>query len=234
MGFVPQPNLRTSRHERLQAKLSMSEPPVDEQAGTRRGWSGLLEPPVAAAINHLLKSASWARERLKPCAGKIARFKLPPFTVTLVILDSGELADASALASADASFTLTPGIALRMLAHDQHTWQQVEVSGDTALTREILYVAQNLRWDFEEDLSRVFGDVAAHRMTSAARELDRWRRDTVDSFARSAAAYWTEERPLIAARENVERFVRDVDQLRDDVARLEKRLGLLMQRSGGH
>ena len=207
--------------------------PVDEQAGTRHGWPGLFAPPVAAAINHLLKNASWARERLQPCAGKTARFALAPFTVTLAILDSGELADAPASASADASFTLTPGIALRMLAHDQHAWQQVEVSGDTALTREILYVAQNLRWDVEEDLSRVFGDVAAHRMTSAARELDRWRRDTMDSFARSAAAYWTEERPLIAPRENVEHFIRDVDHLRDDVARLEKRIGHLLERGGG-
>jgi ubiquinone biosynthesis protein UbiJ len=200
---------------------------------TRSGSSGLFQPPVAAVINHLLKSASWARERLKPCAGKIARFKLAPFTVALVILDSGEVADAPALASADASFTLTAGIALRMLAHDPHAWQQVEVSGDTELTREILYVVQNLRWDVEEDLSRVFGDVAAHRMASAAHELDRWRRDTVDSFARSAAAYWTEERPLIAARGNVERFVRDVDQLRDDVARLEKRIGNLLEKTDG-
>ena len=211
----------------------MSEAPADEGMHTRRGWPGLFEPPVAAAINHLLKSASWARERLKPCAGKIVRFKLAPFTVALVILDSGELADAPATAGADASFTLTTGIALRMLARDQHAWQQVEVSGDTALTREILYVAQNLRWDVEEDLSRVFGDVAAHRMASAAHELDRWRRDTVDSFARSAAAYWTEERPLIAARENVEGFIRDVDQLRDDVARFDKRIEHLIARGGG-
>ena len=208
----------------------MSESPADERTHPGRGWPGLFAPPVAAAINHLLKSASWARERLRPCAGKTARFTLAPFIVTLAIRDSGELADAPGAVGADASFTLTPGIALRMLARDQHAWQEVEVSGDTALAREILYVAQNLRWDVEEDLSRVVGDVAAHRMVSTARDLDRWGRDTADSFARSAAAYWTEERPLIASRADVERFVRDVDQLRDDVARLEKRLTRLSHR----
>ena len=192
----------------------------------------MLEPPVAAAINHLLKSASWARDRLKPCAGKIARFTVAPFTITLTILDSGEIADAPATGSADASFTLTPGIALRMLAADQSAWQQIGVSGDTALTREILYVAQNLRWDLEEDLSRVFGDIAAHRMVRAAHELNYWRRETAWSFARSLAAYWTDERPLIASRGNVERIVRDVDNLRDDVARLEKRIVNLSHRQG--
>ena len=206
--------------------------PVHEPTRAGPGWSGLFEPPVTAAINHLLRSASWARERLKPCAGKIARFNLAPFTVTLEIRESGEIADAPASRTADATFTLTQGAALRMLAADPHAWQQVEASGDTALTREILYVAQNLRWDIEEDLSRVFGDVIAHRMTRAANELKRWQRETADSFARSAATYWTEERPLIASRESVERFVRDVDNLRDDVARVEKRIANLAQVHG--
>ena len=203
---------------------------ADDQASTRRGAPRLFEPPVAAAINHLLRSASWARERLQPSAGKIARFTVAPFTVTLAILDSGEIAAAPAAGNADASFTLTPGVALRMLAADQNAWQQVEVSGDTVLTREILYIAQNLRWDIEEDLSRVFGDVAAHRMVRAGDELNRWGRETAASFAHSLAAYWTEERPLIAARADVDSFVRDVDNLRDDVARLDKRITILLDR----
>ncbi len=126
--------------------------------------------------------------------------------------------------------TLTPGVALRLLATDADAWQKVDVAGDTALAREILYIAQNLRWDVEEDLSRVFGDIAAHRMVKAAAEVKRWQRDSAENLARAAAAYWTEERPLIAARQDVERFVRDVDNLRDDVARLEKRIQQLLNR----
>ena len=45
------------------------------------------------------------------------------------------------------------------------------VAGDAALAREILYIAQNLKWDVEEDLSRVFGDVAAHRMVDGRRRI---------------------------------------------------------------
>ena len=186
-----------------------------------------FKPPAAAALNHLLRSASWARARLHPFAGKIARFELAPFTTTLAVLESGEVADAPAAATPDARFTLTPGVALRMLAGDADAWQKVVSGGDAALAREILYIAQNLRWDVEEDLSRVFGDIAAHRMVAAANGIKRWQRDTADNFARAAAAYWTEERPLIAARPDVERFVRAVDNLRDDVARLGKRIDRL-------
>ena len=198
--------------------------PARDTASAGPGLTALFTRPVAAAINHLLEDASWARERLKPFAGKTARFNLAPFAVTLAIRACGGVEDSTAAGAADASFTLTPGLALRMLADDSNAWQEVEVGGDTTLAREILAIAQNLDWDIEADLSRVFGDIAAHRMAQAGAELKRWQRETADSVARSAAAYWTEERPLIATRQDIERFLRDVDALRDDVARIEKRL----------
>ena len=233
--------------------------PAHDAASAGAGPAAVFSPPVAAAINHLLRGAAWARERLIPFAGKTARFNFAPFAVTLTILDSGEVEDCASNESAcppdtlaerrdagtgavarypqtagcasnesarppDASFTLTPGVALRMLSGDNNAWQDVQVSGDTALAREILIVAQNLRWDAEEDLSRVFGDIAAHRMVQAGSSFMRWQRQTAGSFARSAAAYWTDEQPLIATRHDIERFVREVDALRDDVARLEKRI----------
>jgi ubiquinone biosynthesis accessory factor UbiJ len=194
------------------------------QEQSHAGPAFKFRPPTAAAINHLLRSASWARERLQPFAGKIARFELIPFTIAFAILDTGEVIDAAPGTVPDATFTLTPGIALRMLAGDSGAWQQTTVTGDGALAREILYIAQNLNWDIEEDLSRVVGDIAAHRMVAAANELRRWQRESARSFSQAMAAYWTDEQPLIANKQDVERFVCEVDTLRDDVARLEKRL----------
>ena len=208
----------------------MSGPANDAGIGPGPTASGLFKPPFAAAVNHLLQGASWACDRLKPFAGKTVRFNLAPFAVTLAIRDSGEVADAAASGAADASFALTPGIALRMLAADSNAWQEVAFEGDTALAREILAIAQNLKWDIEEDLSRVFGDIAAHRMVEAGARLRRWQIDTFDSIARSAVAYWTEEQPLIASRQDIDQFLRDVDTLRDDVARVEQRVASRLQR----
>ena len=202
--------------------------PAPDGAGA--GIASLFTPPLVAAVNHVLKSASWARAQLKPFAGKTVRFQVAPFAFSLEIRESGEVGE-SAKIDADATFTLTPGIALRIAAGDQNAWREVAAQGDTALAREILVIAQNLRWDAEEDLSRVFGDIAAHRMVQTANELKRWQRDTAGSFARSAAAYWTEEQPLIATRQDVESFVRDVDALRDDVARIEKRIDRLQEKN---
>jgi ubiquinone biosynthesis protein UbiJ len=43
-------------------------------------------------------------------------------------------------------------------------------------------------------------------------------------LSRSFAEYWTEERPLIAKTTHVKQFIAEVDALRDDVERLEKRV----------
>ena len=235
--------------------------PAHDAAGAGAGLGAIFTPTVAAAINHLLRNASWACERLKPFCGKTVQFTLAPFAVTLAINASGEdeatisrprdtlaerpvagtgaearypqtagCASNESARPTDATFTLTPGVALRMLASDQNAWQNVQVSGDTELAREILFVAQHLRWDAEEDLSRVFGDIIAHRIVQTAGDLKHWQQQTTDSIARSAAAYWTDEQPLLAARHDVERFVREVDALRDDAARFEKRLQHLMNR----
>jgi ubiquinone biosynthesis protein UbiJ len=209
----------------------MSSAPASEQASPRRGFGNLLEPPFAAAINHLLRQASWARERLQPFAGSVVRFDVAPFSVALEILNDGNVA--STPADPTVTFRLTPALAARMAAQDASAWREVDTSGDLGLAREILYLAQNLRWDFEEDLSRVFGDVVAHRLASAGRAFANWQRGSIANVAMQATTYWTEEQPLIAARPLIEQFNLDVDALRDDLARFEKRLELLEARRTG-
>jgi ubiquinone biosynthesis protein UbiJ len=197
-------------------------------SATDGGQRKLPPPPVAPALNHLLRRASWARERLAAHAGKTVCFDVPPLSVSLEILATGEVAASSA--DATTTFRLTPALALRIAATGRDAWRDVETSGDLSLARDVLYLAENLRWDAEEDLSRVFGDILAHRIAGAGNALLRWQQDSARSLLQQAAAYWTEERPLIAARPLLEQFARDVDMLRDDVARFEKRLDLLAAR----
>ena len=198
-------------------------------AGADSGFAGFFRSPVVVAINHILAGASWAQDRLKPHAGKRIHISVVPFSITLTILDSGNVTNSTHGDTADTRIALTPGTALHMLTTDANAWRNAQVEGDTALARDILHLAQNLRWDIEEDLSRVFGDIVAHRMARAGSELRRWQRSTAENLARSAAAYWTEERPLVATRDDVQRYVREVDVLRDDVARAEKRLDTLLR-----
>jgi ubiquinone biosynthesis protein UbiJ len=47
----------------------------------------------------------------------------------------------------------------------------VKIEGDVMLAAELGWLADNLRWDIEEDLSRLFGDVPAHAMVDAGQRL---------------------------------------------------------------
>ncbi len=184
----------------------------------------MLDPAISSSINHLLRSNTWAVLRLVPYAGKTAQFVCPPFTFALTVMDNGEVETATAAATPDVIINFTPGLLLRMATRDETAWKEINIEGDTGFAAAINHVASNLRWDAEEDLSRIFGDIVAHRMVQTGRTLDQWRAQSMDNLVRSFAEYWTEERPLIARAQDVVQFNRDVDALRDDAARLEKRL----------
>jgi ubiquinone biosynthesis protein UbiJ len=179
---------------------------------------------AAGFINHLLHGASWARDGLKPFAGRTARIEALPFAFALTVVENGEITAAATGAVPDVTLRVTPGLLLRLAARDENAWREIDIAGDADFASAIHHVARNLRWDVEEDLSRVFGDIAAHRMAEAGRTARRWGEQAADNTARSFAEYWTEEQPLIAARRDLDGFGRAVDQLRDDTARLEKRL----------
>jgi len=179
---------------------------------------------IAAGLNHLLRSASWARDALRPHAGKTVRLEIAPFSHALTVLDNGEVAPAASGARPSTRIQLTPGVMLRVVANDETAWQDVHLEGDTELGTVIHHLARHLRWDAEEDLSRVFGDILAHRMVRSGRELRRWSEQALENTGRSFAEYWTEEQPLIAGARDLDAFYRDVDQLRDAVDRLEKRI----------
>jgi ubiquinone biosynthesis accessory factor UbiJ len=179
---------------------------------------------AAGFINHLLRAASWARDELKTYTGRTARIEVAPFAFSLTVLESGEIGPAAADTIPAVTVKLTPGLMLRLAARDEKAWHEIDITGDTDFASTIHHIARNLRWDVEEDLSRVFGDVVAHRMAAAGRTVQHWGEEAADNTARSFAEYWTEEQPLIAARRDLDEFGRAVDQLRDDTARLEKRL----------
>ena len=194
--------------------------------------AGAFDSAAAAAINHLLRGASWARDERKRFAGRTARFDLAPLALSLTAQATGEVAPAEAGSVPAVTIRLTPGLMLRLAARDEAAWREIEATGDADFATAINFVAHNLRWDVEEDLSRAFGDIAAHRMAESGRTLRRWSEQALENTGRSFAEYWTEERPLIAGKHDLEAFNRAVDELRDDVARLEKRLEQHSRRHG--
>ena len=186
--------------------------------------SAFLPHPATAALNHVLRSAPLAMERLRKHAGRTAAFHVGPVTLAFTVQTTGEVTAAVPGATRDLEVRLSPFLLPRLAAHEEAAYREIEMQGDMELAHEISFLARHLTWDYEEDLSRVIGDIAAHRFAEGARGFARWTRQAGVRSAQGAAEYWTEESPLIASRVKVEGFVRDVSELRDGVERLEKRI----------
>lgn len=190
----------------------------------------MFEALSIPAINRLLRSHPWAVERLRTHAGKTARLVCLPAEWRATLSESGEFKKAHADSVPDVTISVTPGVLLRAAAGDETAWNAAEVTGDAEFAAALDYLRRNVRWDFEEDLSRLTGDIAAHRIANGARELERWSRRAVANLAQAFAEYAIHERPLVADARAVEAFNREVDVVRDDAERLQKRLELLQQR----
>jgi len=185
----------------------------------------MIERGAVAGLNHLLTQQPWATERLKAFAGQGVEFRCPPFPdLRLRITDGGLLDRAQAEAASALVVKLTPGALPFLLARDETARKQVEIEGSADLASAVDYLFRNLTWDVEEDLSRVFGDIVAHRLASGGTAFAAWQREAALRLAENLVEYWTEEQPLLARPADVENFCSNVDTLRDDVARLEKRI----------
>ena len=190
----------------------------------------MLTDIVAAVSRHLLQPAQWARSRLAEHAGKHVKVGIALGDLFLCVTDDGYLETAASDALPDLVVTLTPMATAKFLADREAGWREARIEGDAEFASAISFVMSNLRWDYEEDLSRVVGDVAAHRIAHGARVLSAWPAEAADSFGRAAAEYLSEERRALATPLSVEIFTEEVDEVRDAVERLEKRIDRLARR----
>jgi ubiquinone biosynthesis protein UbiJ len=183
----------------------------------------MIEQIAVVALNHLLRDAQWARERLAPSAGKTVRLAVWPVTVDLAINPDGTLSEV-AVERPDVIITLPAGAPLAALGGREALLRQARVTGSAELADTFGFVLRNLRWDYEEDLSQVLGDVAAHRIGGSLRRFGAWQASAANNIIENLGEYLREEQPVFASSALVGEFGSTVDRLRDDLARLEKRI----------
>ncbi|HUJ87880.1 MAG TPA: SCP2 sterol-binding domain-containing protein [Burkholderiales bacterium] len=186
----------------------------------------LLDQPFASALNHLLDAEPWARSRLLPFGGETVAFAAPPLPeLRLSILADGRVSPAADDA-ARPSLTLTLGSeALAAFARgEEHLMRAVEVTGNARLASEVMLLVRHLRWDPEEDLSRLVGEVAARRLVALARGFLGWQADAAQRLAHSLVEYAVEEERIVLPRSELEPLAAGIARLRDAIERLEKRI----------
>ena len=108
--------------------------------------------------------------------------------------------------------------------HRERAFSYVKVEGDAEFANVISLLSQNLRWEAEEDLARLVGDIAAVRIVGGARSMLGSAGSGARKLAENAAEYLVEEQPMLMRPPAVREFADQVATLRNDLERLSKRI----------
>jgi len=174
-------------------------------------------------LNRLLGAEPWARQRLAPFAGETVELRAPSLpALRWRILQGGMLQAADE--EPGLTMTLKPQLLAALARGEDHAARSVDVQGNSKLAAELLVLARHLRWDAEETLSGLVGDIAAHRIAGAARAFAAWHLDAAQRLAAAFADYVTDEKELLARRPQLDALGESVAALRDAIARLDKRV----------
>ncbi|MES2011593.1 ubiquinone biosynthesis accessory factor UbiJ [Cupriavidus basilensis] len=203
----------------------------------------LATPPITA-LNHLLEQEPWATTMLQPFAGRIIRFDAAAFTLALKVTEQG----LTELAPVDETPAVTLTVPLQqwpLVASDvagggqAAAMKHVRIEGDAELANTVSTLARNLRWDAAEDLSRALrgilggpvSDSVAQRVVDGVQQVHAQATRVGRALVDNVTEYLLDEQPTLVRHAALDEFGAGVSALRDDLARLEKRLEKLEQRA---
>ena len=123
-------------------------------------------------LNHVLLQEKQAQERLLRQKGRVVHIRWGLFAIDLIVTPAGLADRAPAFSKPDLVLSVAADSPLSAIGSVlAGKTPVVKIEGDVQLAAEIGWLAENLRWDAEEDLSRVIGDAPAHTLAGAARGL---------------------------------------------------------------
>ena len=188
--------------------------------------------PLTALVNRQIRATTPARELCAELDGKVMAIRVKdtglviyfcacPDEIALFgdydgepdVLISGSILSLARLAGASGEDAIRDG--------------SLELIGDAELAQSFQKLLGYGKPDIEEELSGVIGDAAAHRLGEMARGIGGWGKDVSATLRQNITEFLQEERRDVPSRYEVETFTRKVDELRDDVARVEARLNTL-------
>lgn len=105
---------------------------------------------------------------------------------------------------------------------------EIEISGDTRLGHQFKNVFSQMDIDWSEPLAHLVGDSLAYQIQQSASKLGRWGKESVKSVSTSFSEYLQEESRDVVTDTELNIFNEAVDQLRNDVDRLQARVNALV------
>lgn len=194
--------------------------------------------PLESILNRNIAGSARARGLLAQVAGRSMELRLSATPVKIrFVADADRVAIlAGGDTVADAVIEGTPFALARLAIGDPAQSIRTggaQVSGDAEIAQGFQKLFAAAQPDFEEELSRLTGDVAAHHLANFARGTRDFMRRARSTFALNVAEYLTEDGRDVPARGEVDEFLTGVDRFREATDRLDARIAAIERARGG-
>ena len=197
------------------------------------GLPQLVIVSFETAFNQYIALDPDAMPRFEDMEGKVIAIEITGLNETLYLFPGmdGMMVMSDFDGEADTTLSGTP-IALARLSLEKNAMPvlfsgDVTISGDTRLGHQFKKILANLNIDWEEQLSRLTGDMFARQIGNGVKDLSGWLKRAKQSFDLDVGEYLQEESHVLPTKPEVDRFVNNVDGLRSALDRLQARVSHL-------
>jgi len=189
---------------------------------------------VCRGINHVLSSEPWAAAELARHASKTILLKLPVGELRFEIKPAGllavsEVSDTSPLILEISAKALSELVGSAGTLREQ-AFKAVKITGDADLAQLLGRLVGQVRWEYEEDLARLVGDAPANFAVRQGKKFASASKSAASDLLSNIVEYVSEEKKVLLNQRDFIVRKNELNELRDAVDRIEKRIQILVQK----
>jgi len=128
---------------------------------------------------------------------------------------------------ADVSIKGTAAALLGMITAEKVGAGDVEIIGNVGMAHKLQSILKKVDVDWEEYLSQIIGDIAAHKVGNLLRGMSQFAKASARTIGLDISEYLRYEKEALLDKSELDEFNHAVDKIRNDVERLQKRVDRL-------
>lgn len=185
---------------------------------------------VGRAINRVLQTDPLAFADLKKLAGKSVLIEIVPLTTALYLSLTPHGVQLAAHQQETASIKIRgkAWALMKFLKSTDHTQllmdEHVSLQGEIDVLLKLKQLAAKTQLDLEGLIATYIGDNAANRLGLLSKRVAQHAKASYRSVKTSTTLYLQEESQWLPTPFEVEQFIQDIQQLRQDMDRLQARI----------
>ncbi len=195
-------------------------------------FSFLPTQPIDSFIefvtNQLLSMDPDITSKLAPLDGSLIRLEFKDELLFFLRVQNGQvgiLPDAAGPPDVTVRMSTFPTQRLKVSSRSIFWSRLVEdIDGDTDIVIEVEQFLSNFQPDWEEGMSKFVGDCFTHNIFWGASMIKGWQDNAKSELIKNISDYFQRESTLLLTREQTEKHFSRVNQLAEDVLKLEMRL----------